>query len=79
VGTVRRRPTLGAQPQAGAELKRARGANEYDLRPPTCGQAGRDEIGAFNEEGAFTLTELALTQRRSPLDEGVLRAAKWFA
>jgi hypothetical protein len=39
-------------------------------------KTGRHEIGAFDEEGAFTLAELALTQRRRPLDEGVLRAAE---
>jgi len=43
------------------------------------GEAGRDKIGAFHEEGAFTLAKLALTQRRRPLDEGVLGAAEWFA
>jgi hypothetical protein len=42
-------------------------------------EAGRDEVGALDEEGALTLAELALTQRRRPLDEGVLRAAEWLA
>ncbi|MBE3033051.1 MAG: hypothetical protein IMZ74_07625 [Actinobacteria bacterium] len=43
------------------------------------GDAGRDEVGAFDEEGALTLAELTLTQRRRPLDEGVLAAAEWLA
>jgi hypothetical protein len=43
------------------------------------GEARHDEVGAFDEEGALTLAELALTQRRRPLDEGVLSAAEWFA
>jgi hypothetical protein len=43
------------------------------------GDPGRDGVGAFDEEGALTLAELTLTQRRRPLDEGVLGAAKWLA
>jgi hypothetical protein len=50
--------------------------HEHDLRPETRREAGRDEVGAFDEEGALTLAEPALTQRRRPLDEGVLRAAE---
>jgi hypothetical protein len=52
---------------------------EDDLWPATCGEAGRNEVDAFDKEGALTLAELALTQRRRPLDEGVLRAAELFA
>jgi hypothetical protein len=39
------------------------------------GEAGRDDVGTFRQEGAFTLAELAPAQRRRSLDEGVLRAA----
>ena len=63
----------------GAELEGAGGAHEDDLWPVSGGDARGDEVGAFHEEGAFTLAKLALTQRRRPLDEGVLGAAEWFA
>jgi hypothetical protein len=53
--------------------------DEDDLGPMAGREAGRDEVGAFDEEGAFTLAELTQTQRRRPLDEGVLRAAELFA
>jgi hypothetical protein len=43
------------------------------------GEAGHDEVGALNQEGALTLAELAVPQRRRPFDEGVLRAGEWFA
>jgi hypothetical protein len=43
------------------------------------GESGHDEVGAFRQEGAFTLAELAPAQRRRSLDEGVLRAAERFA
>jgi hypothetical protein len=79
VDAVRRRPAPAAQPQAGAELARAFGAHEDDLRPVSGGEARHDEVGAFHEEGALALAELALTQRRRSLDEGVLGAAEWFA
>ena len=72
------RPPQPAAGADGAQLGALR-AHEDDLRPAAGGEAGRDEVGAFHQEGAFTLAELALTQRRRPLDEGVLRAAEWFA
>jgi hypothetical protein len=40
---------------------------------------GQNNIGAFREEGAVTIPKLALTQRRRPFDESVLRTAEWFA
>jgi hypothetical protein len=70
---------LRAQPQARAEFEGALAVYEDDLWATAGGQSGRDEVGAFHQEGAFTLAELALTQRRRPLDEGVVRAAEWFA
>ena len=47
--------------------------DEHHLRPASTRDSGQNEIGALHKEGAFTLTELAVTQRRRSLDEGVLR------
>jgi len=75
----RRRFARTAQPEAAAELKCTLLAHEDDLGSPAGGEAGGDEVGAFYQEGAFTLAELALAQRRRSFDEGVLGAAEWFA
>jgi hypothetical protein len=32
------------------------------LRPPSGGEAGRDEVGAFRQEGAFARADLVLPQ-----------------
>ena len=72
----------GAQPgeaEALAELVRGLLTQEDRLRPPAGRQCGRDHVGAFRQEGAFAIAELALAQRRRPLDEGVLRAGQWCA
>ena len=74
-----RRRVSTAQPQSRAELEGALGAHEDDLRPAAGGEAGRDQVGAFHQKGAFTLAELAMAQRRRPLHEGVPGAAEWEA
>jgi hypothetical protein len=54
-------------------------AHEDHLGAVAGGDAGRDEVGALRQEGAFTLAELAEPQARRPLDDGVLRAGDGFA
>jgi hypothetical protein len=54
-------------------------AHEDDLRAVAGGDAGRDEVGALRQEGAFTLAELAEPQTCRSLDDGVLRAGDGFA
>jgi hypothetical protein len=61
------------------KLVGALGLNEDRLGPVTAGDAGHDNVHAFRQEGAFTLAELVVPQRRRPLDEGVLRTGEWFA
>ena len=73
------RRALTAQSQTGTEREGARGAHKDDLRPLPGGNARRDQVGALNKEGAFSLAVLALAQRRRPLDESILSAAEWFA
>jgi hypothetical protein len=69
----------GRYVQRADELLSALLAHEHDLRAPARGDAGRDEVGPFHQEGALALTELAMPQRRRPFDEGVLRAGDGLA
>jgi hypothetical protein len=63
----------------GGRLGVAAVAHQDDLRAVAGGDAGRDEVGAFRQEGAFTLAELAEPQTRRPLDDGVLHTGDGFA
>jgi hypothetical protein len=59
--------------EPGGELGRLAGG-EHRLGQQAGRQAGRHEIVAFDEEGAFALTVLADMQRRRSFDERVLGA-----